>query len=122
MAGTLTIPLITLPVGSRDFGPATVADADHGVTLTVDRTVTGGLTATPAAQLQVQISQSGDGGATWKMIAAATFPGGTVAVRGVTLTASQLITTWDPGTGRQAKATIIVSGAPVAVAGTLTTQ
>lgn len=119
---TFNIPLTTLPVGSRDFGPVTVADNDTEVTLSVDRTVSGGLNATPSASLVVQVSQSGDSGATWKVIAAATFPGGTVNFRGSVLTASQLITTWDPGTGRQGKATIAVSGATVTVAGTIITQ
>ena len=49
MAGTLTIPLTTLPTGTRVIGPANVADADVRAVLTLDRTVAGGLNALTAA-------------------------------------------------------------------------
>lgn len=123
MASTTNIPLTTLAVGSRDFGPASVADADTAVTLSLDRTVAGGLNATPAAQVNIEILQSNDGGATWKMIASAVANGGLIIGRGGTdITVSSIGTTWDPGTSRLAKATVVVTGASVAVAGTLTTR
>lgn len=118
---TLTIPLVTLPAGVRDFGPVAVADAETGVRLTLDRTVAGGLNATPAAHIDMAIMQSNDGGASWKLISSAGINGGILTgPGGVTLTTFPLVTQWDPGTGRQAKATITVTGASVAVAGTLT--
>lgn len=117
------IPLATLPPGQRVFGPAAIADGDTAARLVIDRTPPGGLNATPAAQLTIAVEQSGDGGATWKLIASAQVTGGLVTGRGGgVITASAVATTWDPGTGRQARAGITVAGAAVAVAGTLTTQ
>jgi len=49
MAGTLTIPLATLGVGAHVFGPAAAADSDHGVLLSIDRTVTNGFNSQPAS-------------------------------------------------------------------------
>ena len=121
--GTLTIPLVTLPVGARVFGPANIADTDTGVTLTLDRTVANGLTATPAAHIDATIEQSGDGGATWFLICVAGIDGGVqVNPHGQTQTANHLITTWAPGISRQARTTITVSGVAVAIAGTLVTS
>jgi hypothetical protein len=126
MAGTLTIPLVTLTVGTHDFGPRAVADADTQALITVDRTVTNGgvqgFNGQPASTVaSVQVQQSGDGGATWKLVAAADIVGGVyTSNHGTTYTSSTVQVGFDPGTGRQAKATIVVSGASVAVAGSLT--
>jgi hypothetical protein len=123
MPGTVPIPLSTLPTGARTFGPAAVADTDTGFTLTVDRTVPGGLTATPAARISLAVEQSDDGGATWYPIAAAGIDGGAVPDKtGGTATSSRVFSTWSPGASRQARAVITVTGAAVAVAGSLVTS
>jgi hypothetical protein len=123
MAGTLTIPQTTLPVGTRSFGPTTISDTDTGVILTVDRTLAGGLTATPATHISLIIEQSNDGGANWEQLAIAGIEGGVVpAKNGQTATTSSVGTDWDKGTGRQVRATIVVTGAAVAVAGSLVTS
>ena len=121
MAGTTTIPLVTLPVGSRDFGPAPIAAGDSSAVLAIDRTVAGGLDATPATIVSLQLSRTQDGGVTWENLAASQIRGGPAAVHGTPLTTSTVRVVFTPGPGWQARATVTVSGAPVAVAGTLTT-
>ena len=125
MPSSLTIPLTTLPVGTLNFGPSSVADADVSLTLTIDRTVTGGLNSlTSATAINAQIWQSNDGGATWQEIGEVGINGGTFVTKtGATATVSvmgpeHLL----PGTSRQLRATVTVTGTAVAVAGTLTTQ
>lgn len=124
MAGTLTIPQTTLQPGTRSFGPAAIADADKHVVLTVDRSLAGGLTATPAARVRLVIEQSNDAGATWELLALADLDGGTVLnlKTGQVATSQRVFTDWDSGTGRQARATIVVTGAAVTVAGSLVTS
>jgi len=117
MASTLTIPLTTLPVGELDLGPANAADAETGIVLTIDRTVAGGLNSlTPASTVAVNVFQSNDGGVTWMQLVGATMPGGVVGLGHAT---SDVRTGLFPGTSRKLKATVIVAGTPVAVAGTL---
>jgi hypothetical protein len=120
---TLTIPLTTLPLGSRDFGPVTIADAEVKIVLTIDRTVTGGLNSlTPASVAAVDVSQSNDGGGTWQLNVGGTFPGGLIpTMKAGNLTVSALNVDLAPGTSRRLKATLTVTGTPVAVAGTLVT-
>jgi hypothetical protein len=121
MASTFTIPLLTLPVGVRDFGPTNVADAETSVLLTIDRTVTGGLgSLTSGSAVAVDVMQSNDGGATWVLNVGGTFPGGP-PITGSWATGT-LSVSLAPGTGRKLKATVTVSGpSSVAVAGTLVT-
>lgn len=125
MATTFTIPLTTLPVEARDLGPSHPADSETGFTLTIDRTVAGGLNSlTSATAILVSVSQSNDAGATWQEIGEVTVPGGTTInpKTGLTATVSLMTTYLLPGTSRQLKATVTVTGTPVAVAGTLTSQ
>ena len=127
---TLSIPQVTLPVGAREIGPAPIADADSQIALTIDRTVPGGLNATPAARIDLAAEVSVDAGATWTLAVGGLVPGGEFIFpppRGDGVTpgpVSQLTVnlTQFPGTGRRIKATLAVSGAPVTVAGTLTTS
>lgn len=124
MATTFNIPLVTLPVGSRQFGPATPADSEVSITLTVDRTVSGGLNSlTSGSVLGADVQESLDGGVTWQDLGAWTAPGGTITNRhGVVYAASS--GTWNliPGTSRQLRATVTVSGpSSIAVAGTIVT-
>lgn len=126
---TTTIPTTTLQIGVRDFGPANIADADTSITLTIDRTVANGLNATPATHLSIEAKVSLDGGVTWTLAAGAGIEGGQLAMPppprgpGGFYTTNVLRVGLDqfPGTGRRIKATLTVSGASVAVAGTLTT-
>lgn len=121
MATTIPIPLTTLAAGPHDFGPAAIADNLASATLTVDRTVAGGFNATPAAQASIQVMQSGDGGATFRMVGAGGVEGGSVTNprTGSPFTASSIVIQLFPGAGRQVKATIVVSGSSVAVSGSL---
>lgn len=130
---TLTIPLVTLPVGSQTFGPVTLPAGDSTVTLTVDRTPAGGLNAlTGASVLGMDAQMSTDGGATWHAVdtdqpgsqTAWTAAGGTFTPpRGGSPYATSA-GTWPlfPGSGRRVRATVTVSGpSPIAVAGSLVT-
>jgi hypothetical protein len=121
MASTLTIPLVTLPVGPLTFGPSPAADSETTLTLTIDRTVTGGLNAlTAITTIDIAVYQSGDGGATWSQAGGIGVAGGLYTDRhGVTFTASTMTLKLAPGTSRQLKATVAVAGTAVAVAGTL---
>jgi len=125
VASTLTIPLVTLPVGVQDFGPVNVADAETKIVLTIDRTVTGGLNSlTSGSLVAVDVYQSDDGGASWFLAVGGTFPGGVYhdGQAQVLVTASTLQVDVYPGTSRKLKVTVTVSGpSSVAVAGTLVT-
>jgi hypothetical protein len=123
---TVPIPLTTLTVGSRDFGPTPVDDTVQGAVITIDRTVTNGgvqgLNGQPATTvIEAQTWESDDGGVNWLFRAAATFVGGVYASNkaGDPYTFSDLRVGLNSVTGRRVKATIIVSGANVAVAGSL---
>jgi len=125
MASTLTIPLISLPDGARVFGPANVADADRQTVLTVDRTPAGGLNSlTTATSVDLLVEQSDDGGTTWFLLVDGQIPGGAQpAFRGGGTAASDTIAvTFAPGTSRRVRATMTVTGGPVAVQGSLTTS
>lgn len=118
----LAIPTTTLQVGVREFGPATMADADTRIVLTVDRSVANGLTATPAAVLDVQVSVSHDGGANWVTVTETTFTGGSHLDRnGAVRTEDGLQISFGPEVNRRVKAITTVAGSSVAIAGTLTT-
>jgi len=122
---TLTIPLTTLNTGAHTFGPATVADADKAAALTVDRTPAGGLNSlTAATSIDLLIEQSDDGGATWFLLVDGSIPGGAQpAFRGGgTATSDTIAVSFAPGAGRRVRATMTVTGGPVAVQGTLTTS
>lgn len=134
---TTNIPLTTLPVGSRQFGPHTAADSETSITLAVDRTVAGGLNAlTTASQLAILVEMSTDGGTTWHATdtdqqgteTAWTAAGGTLTridkTTGLPVTVAVSSGTWPlfPGTSRRLRATITVSGpSSIAVAGSLVT-
>jgi hypothetical protein len=121
MTSTTQIPLTTLPPGSYDFGPAALADTDTHAILSVDRTVASGFNATPAAQASITIYQSNDGGTTWRLVASATLVGGSQVnpKTGLPFTASSVSVGLNPGTSRQGKANVTISGATVAVQGSL---
>lgn len=120
---TLNIPLVTLQPGSYRFpasGAASVADADNGITLTIDRTVTGGLNSvTFAVTVAVQAFQVDAAGT--RQLGGATAPGGVITADkgGGTVTVFGYNTPLFPGTSRQVYATVQVTGGPVAVQGTL---
>lgn len=123
MAGTTNIPLVTLTVGSHDLGPASVANGDSQTVLTLDRTVANGFNSrTSATQVTLSIQQSNDGGATWNELASADIPGGVYTKNGVTITSSSVSVSFWPGTNRQVKGNVTVTGSSVAVQGTLTTS
>jgi hypothetical protein len=124
---TVTIPLTTVTVGTHNFGPAPIADTDTAITLSIDRTVKNGpvqgFNGQPATTTaQIETFQSNDGGATWQNLADNTITGGIFTKGGVQINTDHVITQLNPGTSRQVQATVIVSGASVAVAGSLTTS
>lgn len=136
MASSFPIPLTSLPPGPRTFGPAPVADADTRVTLTVDRTPAGGLNAiTAASVLDMEAQMSSDGGATWHAVDTGqpgtrtswTTTGGLATwtdKQGTVHTATASSGTWPlfPGSGRQVRATVTVTGPdPIAVSGSIAT-
>jgi hypothetical protein len=127
MAGTFTIPLTTVTVGSHDFGPALAADGDSLILLNIDRTVVNhgvqGLNGQPATTtVSLATFQSGDGGVTWQGLAENVVTGGIFTKGGTQINTDQIGTELNPGTGRQVRATVVVAGASVAVAGSLTTS
>ena len=126
MASTFTIPLVTLPVGTRNFpasGGASVPDGDSEIVLNIDRTVANGLNSQSATtRIFLQTFQSGDGGATWQALGANTVQGGIFTKGGNQINTDQIGTQLGPGTGRLIRAAVTVSGASVAVAGTLVTS
>lgn len=130
MASTFNIPATSIPVGTTTFGPASVPDADNGVSLIIDRTaskgnVNGFNSLTSATQMNVQIDQSNDGGNTWQNLAAmGPIIGGifTTDKTGTTTTVTQerLSTEFNPGTGRVVRAVVTGSGTSVAISGSIT--
>lgn len=120
MAGTTNISLTTLAPGSYDFGPTALANIDTMATLSVDRTVVNGFNATPAAAASISVFQSDDSGTTWFLLAGATLLGGNLINKdGHPFPASLVTVPLAPGTGRQGKANVTISGATVAVQGSL---
>jgi hypothetical protein len=131
MAATITVPLTTLTTGTHNYpatGGASVADTDTSALLTIDRTVKNGsvqgFNGQPATtQAQIQVYQSDDGGSTWVLLISGTVEGGAYTdAHGNTVTTSSVGVTFNPGTGRLARAAVVVSGASVAVSGSLAIQ
>lgn len=119
----VTIPPLTLPLGPSSFAPITVGRFNRLV-MEFDRTIDGGLTATPAASIDILIQTADDPtNGPWFDAFRGTVQGGIdVDDNGVTRTTDDLILTSsiDTRTGVQFSAT--VNGALVAVAGTITTD
>lgn len=121
---TFTIPLTTLAPGSHDFpasGGAPLADSDTSATVSIDRTVAGGLNVTPQARIEAAAWQSNDGGATWMPLASAGANGGAIRDRhngGNENRTGMTVTLW-PGTGRLGRARVDILHVQVAVSGTL---
>lgn len=78
MAASSTITLVSLTPGTTVIASLTPAAGDTYVTLTIDRTVAGGLNATVGPNIwafSMEIDWSADGGTTWQMIVAGRQPG-----------------------------------------------
>jgi len=121
MPGSVTIPLVTLPVGTRNFGPAALADFDSEAELAIDRTPANGFNAQPATTtMKIAVEQSNDGGGSWFEKASEMIVGGVYSGKGTDTNTSTVWVDLAPGTGRQVRATLTVAGAPVAVRGSLT--
>lgn len=122
MAATLNIPLTSLPPGNYRFpasGGQAVADTDSAITLTIDRTVAGGLNAvTSAVTIAIQAYQADASGT--RQLGGATGVGGTIQMdRGGVETTFGYEQGLFPGTGRQVYAQVQVAGGTVAVQGTV---
>jgi hypothetical protein len=121
MAGTTIIPLTTLPPGTYEFGPDSVDDADTLAVLMIDRTVVGGFNSkTAATTCQIGVYQSNDAGANWDFLAGAGFPGGIYTNRNGQVNVSGMSVEYWPGTGRLARAEVIIAGTSVAIQGSFT--
>ena len=120
---SLNIPLVTLPVGVRTFGPGSIPDADVSITLAIDRTVASGLNSlTSASTLAVTVDQSNDGGTTWQNLSGASWTGGPQTDKHLNpRTQEVLLTELNPGTSRKVRATVTVGGTSIAVSGSLAT-
>ena len=120
MAGTITIPLMTLQIGTTEFGPASVADTDINAVLSIDRTVVGGFNSmTALTTCQIGVYQSNDNGDTWFFLAGAGFPGGIYTNRNGQINMSGMGVDFWPGTGRLTRAETIIDGTAVAIQGSL---
>ena len=83
MPVTQSIPNQRL-TGQQTFNFTNTAQPWTNATLSIDRTVSGGLNSlTPADTLTVAIDYSPDGGTNWKNIGGSTLQGGTVTTKGV---------------------------------------
>jgi hypothetical protein len=119
---TVPIPLLTLAVGTREFGPASVDDTTNAVTLTIDRTVANGLNSKPATTtLEIGVWQSDDNGASWQFRASAGLIGGLYPSNqaGDPYLFSDVQVDLTPGVGRRVKAVTETAGSSVAVSGSL---
>lgn len=108
---------------NRDFGPYTVKAQDSSVMLTIDRTVTNGLDATPGAEIDIAINQSVDGGQTWTLVGGGRVVGGVITWTDRQGTVHQYTQSTTGGSvasirGSQIKATVSTGDAPVSVSGT----
>jgi hypothetical protein len=127
---------VTVAVGSRQFGPATASNTDTAVTLIIDRTVTNGLNSLTVSSVILAILEMSTDGVNWHAVdtnlngsqtswstvgSAITF----TDRQGVQHVYAESSGNWPlfPGTGRQLRATVIVSGpTPIAVAGSIVTS
>jgi hypothetical protein len=113
---TVNIPLITLTVGAHTAGPATLNGTWTTYLLTLDRTVTGGLNSVSSStHIGFSVEHSTDAGVSWRVLATGGTLGGPPG-------------DGSPGIGGdfspplaagQVRVTVTVTGASVAVAGTL---
>lgn len=86
-----TIPATTIQRGARTFSFASSQAPWSNALISIDRTISGGLNSLPAtATLTLDIQYSLDGGATWNDLCGSTLQGGTITVKGVTLTTDTL--------------------------------
>lgn len=84
MALTQNIPNTRL-TGPQTFNFLNTTQAWDNATITLDRTINGGLNSlTTADSLTMTVDRSTDGGNTWKQVAGFTVPGGVLITKGVT--------------------------------------
>lgn len=117
-AHTVQIPLRTLPANSSGpVGTATTTSSFTSATLTVDRTVPGGLNSLAGtAQVAAQFDLSTDGGSTWRTVSADTVWGGTLFDDdGQPVTTHTVVFAFNPPLARQTAARLTVT-TPQAVA------
>jgi hypothetical protein len=136
VAASVNIPRRTLAPGGGtgdngeyEYGPAPVADADTSALLVIDRTVTGGFNAAPeSTAADLNIYQSNDGGVTYRFLASAHIVGGQIVnddphvPAGTIFTQSTINVQYFPGANRRVKCGLAITGASVAIAGSLSTQ
>ncbi len=120
---TINIPATTLPVGTREFGPAAIPNGATSVDILVDRTVSGGLNSlTNATQVILTVFESTDGGVTWIAVASTTCIGGVFTMHGGLPLNSNDVGAMIYPDATHIKGSVTVSGTSVTVAGTLTVQ
>ena len=109
MATDITIPTITLPVGQSTFGPHAMSQ-EHTCSLTLDRTVAGGLNSlTSATGLDVEVNSS-IGGVTFRNEAGFTTVGGIISGVHGQINANTLIIEGMGGRGAQVEIVTTVTG------------
>jgi hypothetical protein len=124
MGTNTAIPLTTLPPGETVLGPVTVPAGLLGGTLSIDRTVPGGLNSlADTSTVTMTWDESFDGGTSWNNLGVTPLTAGVIVHLGVTQTTGLCgVSLSGLGPGRQLRLTADVSGpSPVAVAGSLTT-
>lgn len=119
MATNITIPTMTLPVGDQTFGPANM-NKEKTCTVTLDRTVAGGMNSLDASTvLEVQVNSSVDG-VTFRNEAGFTSPGGILTGVHGQIDANTLTIQGMGGQGTQVEIVTTVTGpSPVVVSGTI---
>ena len=118
MAVTQTIPNTRL-TAQQTFTLQSSAQPWTEASVSIDRTVNGGLNAT-ATTLDIGIDYSPDGGASWLNVGGSTLRGGLIVTKGVTLATDTLAIgigqLFPTGTGF--RVTTQVTGSAVRIAGT----
>lgn len=115
---TLTIPLLTLQIGSRTFGPAAIG-ANNSAVLSIDRTVVNGLNSLASASTLDLVIQTSSDGTTFFDEVEATFVGGIISNHhGQINTQSLSVSGVDPSRV-SVRVVAVVSGTPIAIAGSV---
>ena len=127
MATTFQFPVNNFGPGSQTFPARSVPDTASQVTLALDRSTM----TDPALDVVLTIDFSPDGGVTWASTSPGPqmggFPAGAEIVGGAVLNKDGSVATtssrtfpFPPGTNRQVRGSVVVSGAPLATIATLT--
>ena len=116
MAALIDHAPVSMPTGSREFGPANIADGLSSVLIRAARctTATPSLWADPATTLNASILVSVDGGQSFRFLAGLGANGGIYHFSsGAEAVESTLQCDLPPGVGRQVKIQLTVASGPL---------